>query len=457
LNKLQIFQALPFPLKNLAASYRGFQLKKIRTKKREEFLIEIAKKDTWDKKMISEFQSTRLKEILAYSILHIPYYRTLWEKIHTEKPFTDHLEISNWPILEKETIRNNPDMFISDEVKKSELINIPTSGTTGKPMNFWFDSYTISYWYALYEHRIKRWNGVDDSDRWANVGGQLIYNIKKNKPPFWTWNMVMKQLYLSSYHITPENIIHYLSALKKYKIKYLLGYVSSIYNLANEGLKQGLEFPGLSLVITNAEPLFAHQRPIIEKAFKCKVIQTYSGCEFAFSANEDLNQDMYIWPEAGYLETVDQDGKNTEEGGELVTTGLLNKAMPLIRYRVGDTVKINKGITGSKNFDYIEEISGRTDDLVRTRDGKLVGRLDPVFKVDLKIKEAQIIQEDYDLFTVKIVADTDFSDDDRQSISTRLKERVGENAIVNFELVDDIPRGANGKFKAVVSKIKSIS
>jgi phenylacetate-CoA ligase len=129
--------------------------------------------------------------------------------------------------------------------------------------------------------------------------------------------------------------------------------------------------------------------------------------------------------------------------------------MPLIRYKLGDSGVINTGQTGSKPFDFLEEITGRTDDMVVTTSGKLVGRLDPVFKSELKIKEAQIIQEDYSSFIIRLAPDKDFSDKDTASIESRLKDRVGNDIKVTFEIVDQIPRGANGKFKAVISKVSA--
>jgi hypothetical protein len=53
-----------------------------------------------------------------------------------------------------------------------------------------------------------------------------------------------------------------------------------------------------------------------------------------------------------------------------------------------------------------------------------------------------------------LVADEGFTAADTESIASRLRDRVGKNATVNFEMVDKIPRGPNGKFKAVVSKVK---
>lgn len=455
MDKVKLFQSMPWFIKNLLATYRGYQLKSLRALNRESFLKEIKEKDHWSKEQIQKYQSEQLKSMLDHAVKHVPYYRNLWKDLRQVHPGLDHLDLNNWPVLEKDTIRSQPDAFICEGIDKQKLTHIPTSGTSGKPMNFYFDKHTISYWYALYEYRTRNWNGVKETDRWANAGGQLICAVDQKKPPFWTWNSIMHQLYLSSYHIAPENIAYYAEAIRKYKVVYLLGYVSSIYSMASEALRQNIELPKLKLIITTAEPLLQHQRETMEKAFGCPAIQTYSACEFVFGSNEDLEGNIYIWPEAGYVEIMDAEGKLHPEGtGELITTGFLNKAMPLIRYRLGDTVKVNRGYRGSKNFDFFEEIIGRTDDMVCTADGKMVGRLDPVFKSNIRIRESQIIQEDIDRFTIVLVPDKGFSEEDKAAIAERLRDRVGQNASVQFRITDQIPRGPNGKFKAVISRVK---
>lgn len=454
MDKIKIFQKLPQFVKNLLAAYRGYQLSSKRNLNRSIYVKEIALRDSWTKEQVNEYKHQKLREMLDFAYKNVPYYRSIWKNIKDKNPLADHLNINNWPILEKDVVRNDPTLFIADGLKQKSLIHIPTSGTSGKPMNFWFDDYTMSYYHSLREYRLKTWFGIEENENWANIGGQLICDIKQKKPPFWIWNFTMKQLYLSSYHITPENTQSYLDALTKYKIQYIICYVSSIYNLANEAILQKLNVPKLKLIITNAEPLYKHQRETIEQAFGCQVVETYGPCEFSVSASEDKNGIMYNWPEVGFLEFMSEEGSILQEGkGEILTTGLLNKAMPLIRYRLGDSGVYSTNKIGDLPYDYFTEITGRTDDMVITEDGKRVGRLDPVFKSNIQIKEAQIIQEDYSVFTIKLVADEGFSDQDIASIENRLKDRVGQKITVNFEIVDRIPRGPNGKFKAVVSLI----
>jgi phenylacetate-CoA ligase len=141
--------------------------------------------------------------------------------------------------------------------------------------------------------------------------------------------------------------------------------------------------------------------------------------------------------------------------GELIGTGLLNADMPLIRYRVGDRGALAPSETGcpcGRTLPILEAMEGRTDDVLCTPDGRQIGRLDPVFKTDLPVREAQIIQEALRRVRVRYVPAPGFTDADGKSIVERLRERMGDVAVV-LEVVSEIPRTSSGKFQAVICQI----
>ena len=100
----------------------------------------------------------------------------------------------------------------------------------------------------------------------------------------------------------------------------------------------------------------------------------------------------------------------------------------------------------------IEAIEGRNDDLLITRDGRRIGRLDPVFKGDLPINEAQIVQTSLDDIVVRLVPDKGFCEKASTQLISGIRERMGD-INVRIETVDRIPRTKNGKFRAVVCEV----
>lgn len=453
MNKIAIYQQLPNFIKSLLASFYGMRLQKRRTYLRDTFEEIFRERASWTQAEYLNWQKNAVTEMLVYAAQKVPYYRNYW----TGKDQSNIGDINAWPILDKDIVRNHPTQFISDDFNIKDLSVMHTSGTSGKPMTIYLSKESFGLWYALYDLRIKKENGVDPfKDAYGTFAGQLICAQNQTKAPFWVHNQLGKQVYFSSYHLNENNIQSYVKAMVDYKLTYLMGYTSALHSVVVLAKAQNIELPKLKLVITNAEPLFDHQRELISAAFQCPVVQTYSGCEYAFGGTEDLQKNMWLWPESGLLEVLTVNGNIQPYGqGAFLATGLVNKAMPLIRYKIGDSGTIeDPEITKSiGNMLRLTSIDGRTDDLIKTPDGRLVGRLDPVFKADFTIKEAQIIQEKLTLIILKVVEDKNFNEAQKQELIARLKDRVGDAIEIQYQSVDSIARNANGKFKAVISMI----
>src|SRR5438067_2489054 len=84
--------------------------------------------------------------------------------------------------------------------------------------------------------------------------------------------------------VAPALMPAYLDAIKRYRIKYLLGYSSALHELALGALDAGRTDLKMDVVITNAEPLFANQREAIRSAFQCDVRETYGMAEIVSAA-----------------------------------------------------------------------------------------------------------------------------------------------------------------------------
>jgi phenylacetate-CoA ligase len=97
-------------------------------------------------------------------------------------------------------------------------------------------------------------------------------------------------------------------------------------------------------------------------------------------------------------------------------------------------------------------VDGRVDDILYTIDGRRIGRLDPIFKGDLPVEEAQIIQEALDCVRVRYVPTPNFDSDHERVIIQRVQARMGRVKVV-MEPIGEVPRGPNGKFRAVISNL----
>ena len=75
-----------------------------------------------------------------------------------------------------------------------------------------------------------------------------------------------------------------------------------------------------------------------------------------------------------------------------------------------------------------------------------------MFKGDLPLREAQIVQESETRVRLLYVPALGFSGDDERELLRRLEERLGGPGALEIVLdeVDQVPRDPNGKFRAVV-------
>jgi phenylacetate-CoA ligase len=456
---LQLYHRLPAPIRSLAASVRGISLRARRYNSDTDKLVAAAlEREHWTHKEWESWRQERLGFLLHRAATRVPYYREQWAVRRRSGDRSSAAYLENWPILDKDPLRENPYAFVADDCQPRKMIEIHTSGTTGKSLTLWRSKDTERAWYALFEARCRHWYGVSRHDRWAALGGQLIAPVNMRKPPFWVWNAALNQLYMSSYHLAPDLIPHYLHALKRYRIEFLWGYSSSLYELAQEALRSGRRDLQMKVVITNAEPLFDYQRQVIAAAFQCPVRETYGMTEIVVGASECQAGRLHQWPEAGHLEIMQNDRPVLPGiAGELLCTGLLNEDMPLIRYRVGDHAKLpiaDELCNCGRTLPGLDSVEGRIDDVLYTADGRCIGRLDPVFKANLPVHEVQIIQEKLDRLRVRYVPTRDFIPEAGRSITERLQARMG-NVNVVLEEVSEVPRGANGKFRAVVCDLST--
>jgi phenylacetate-CoA ligase len=455
---LKLYHKLPGFGRDAAASLRGMYLRSWRYGKRTEALVEAAiERETWSAAQWSRYRAEMLARILHRAATRVPYYRHQWATRRRLGYRGSWEELQNWPLLSKEIVRTRPAAFVADDCNPRRLFRERTSGTTGTPLELSRGAETVETLYALSELRERRWSGVDRHDRWAMLGGQLVTPTTSRRPPFWVWNRALNQLYMSTFHLSPELIPHYLRALERYRIKYLWGYPSSLYVLAQEALRLGKRGPEMAVVITNAEPLTELQRETISQAFGCPVRETYGMAEMVTAASECPGGRLHQWPEIGVLEILsDAADVPVEAGvvGRVVGTSLLNAEMPFIRYETGDRAAVSPRhdvCECGRTLPRLDRIEGRSNDLIVTPDGRRVYWLNPTF-YGVPVHESQIIQDAIDHLRVLVVPARGYTAEASATIVERLRSRLGP-VNVHVEIVSTIPRTKNGKFRSVVSNV----
>ncbi len=401
-------------------------------------------------------QRERLDRLVRIAREHVPYYRDLEPPSEREDPQEAVAEtLSRIPPLEKRAYRDQPQAFLSRLVPRRRQLPAQTSGTTGTALPLWHSPETLAEEYATV-WRMRRRVGVGIRDPYLSFGGQIVVPFRQYAPPFWRTNSYPGQTLFSIYHMTPTNLRAYVDAVHDTPARYVQGYPSSIHLVARALLEAGrpLEPGRLAGVFTSSESLLAFQRETIEKAFGAPVLDRYGVSEFAVSMTECASRRLHVDMEFCIVEVEVQEETEQAETGHLLITGLANDATPLFRYRIGDVgTRSRMPCPCGRPGDNFLEVDGRIEDYVVTPDGRLVGRMDHVFKPQLDVAEAQIVQNSPHSLDVLIVPRASFSESSERSVLREIRSRLGHQIDVRIKRVTSIAREPNGKFRAVKSSV----
>lgn len=449
----KFYFASPVWLQNILVSLYGYKLYRKRYTGIFNTIIQSVRDSrSWNKDQINAYQSERLFSMVKHCRANIPYYQKLFADYgYHEHSFTDLKSLKRLPILDKQTLQSNIQLFRYSGKKAYMTQN--TSGSTGTPLSLDLDEYTYKLAMALVvEH--EEYHGVPFGTRRATFAGRMIQNSDDLNPPYARMNSAENQLIFSSYHLNADTFNWYYNRLNKFSPLEIIGYPSAIADLATHyqiAKVKPLFRP--KAIITNSETLLSWQRQIIEEVFECKVFDYYGTAEYLIFAGQDEEGKYRLNPLIGITEL--NSSQSSDKQGRLIATSLTNYQMPLLRYDLRDTANATHDDAENSSISYLEEIFGRVDDYIETPDGRKIGRIDHIFKGVFGIKEAQVVQDSLNKCTINIVPRDSLSSVDTDQLKRNLISRTCSEMQVVIQEKGNITRGANGKFKSVVNRLNA--
>jgi len=432
------------------------------------YISELKKTEHMSAADLHSFQLSKLQKLLLHSVENVPAYQGFSHLIPQidEDPFK---ALKLFPLLTKQAFRNNADSYktVGKEVK--DVIVNRTGGSTGEPVRFLLDRYSVEHYEAA-RWRGLSWWGIGIGDRSVMVWGSPL-ELDQNK----LWKYKLKEKYLKNrivipaYDLDPGSVPAYIDMIDRFKPKYIYGYASSLFTLAKLIIANGRYLKNAPCaVVSTAETLHDHQRLTIEKAFNCRTVNEYGARDGGILAYECPNGSMHISSENVFIEPIGlprRASENEKVGGAdssglIAITDLNNYIMPRLRYILGD-IGILSAMDGipSKlcgcgvSLPILKGIEGREDDMFLTKDNSYVhGHYFNHIARNLKsIRQFQIIQHDRDNITLRI-AGNNGNTADLKEIDTFQKAIVDKMGDVNLTLdyVDKIKTADSGKFRYAI-------
>lgn len=278
------------------------------------------------------------------------------------------------------------------------------------------------------------------------------------------FNTLSNTRYLNAFRMSPEQMRAFLQTINQQRPRLIVAYAQALYELARFAQQECLHVVPQQAIITSAGTLYPFMRQLIQQIFGCQVFNRYGSREVGDIACERPDIDgLWVAPWGTYVEIVDDDHQPVPDGteGHILVTSLINYAMPLVRYKIGDMGVLRTSVPtpANKGGQVLAQVSGRSTDNFRTRGGKVVPgeyfiHLIGVVLNGGQIRKFQIVQHDYDHFVVKLVAEAGVrAQIDTEAIVDKIQLALEERADIRIEYVDAIDPTPSGKFRYTISEV----
>ena len=448
-----IYQNSPEYMQNIICSAVGYRINHSRYNKN--FWSALRLYESLAKlphEQLVNYRDERLKHFLIHSQNTVPYYRDLFNKIGFNATDFESLEdLKALPILNKQTIKDNPKAFQSSIIPKNQVVTIHTSGTTGSGLIFNTTQQAIhEQWATWWRHW--KFHGIPFGTWCGYFGGREIVPQTKNYGRYWRINHPGKQILFSAYHLSESTAKEYVAELYRRRPPWIHGYPSMLSLLASNMIefKFNLNYK-VKWITVGAENLLYNQSKLIQEAFGIPPIQHYGMAEAVANASSNNKDTLSVDEDFSAVEFISAPNTSSLK---IIGTNFTNYATPMILYDTNDLAFVKDSHTNTlSNSRIIDSIDGRLEDYIITKDLKLLGRLDHIFKDFTEIKECQIIQTKPGIIDIMVVPGNEFSEDTIAKIQSEFSLRIGNTLDINVIQVRKITKTKSGKLRFVISDI----
>jgi phenylacetate-CoA ligase len=407
----------------------------------------------WSKEKLEEYQITELSRLLNHAYTNVPYYRRIFGEMGLKpKNIQSVADLKQLPCLTKDSFKQNSDELVSINVDRNHLIIAHTSGTTGRPLQFYEEHSILQKESAFIRHQWSR-VGFKPGDPLIGLRGSIIEGGK-----LFEYNPYSNILRLSPKLDTRETIYYYLEKIKQFGANFIHGYPSTIGLFAIMIKKYGLSVPfKVRATLFSSEFVYPWERQVSEEVFNCRAFSHYGMAENAVLGAEcEQTHHYHCLPQYGITEV--SPGTN-----EIIGTSFLNYVNPFVRYRTTDIasepIYSSCALCGRQYPVILSGVEGRIEDFIVS-----VGEV-PIspavithpFK-DLKtIKDTQLVQKSIDYIQVRVVPwdgfETKEFERELRELSGKLRNILGQAMKIETEIVMRISNSKSGKFKWIISEV----
>jgi phenylacetate-CoA ligase len=327
---------------------------------------------------------------------------------------------------------------------RDEWYSSVSSGSTGEPFRVYYEPRAWATLKYLVKLRARHACGVRPTDRVA---------LLDTSPPGRGSPLLacgLRWIRISVLQPAPA----VAGELRAFAPDVIYGLPSALLEVGHILERQGHDLP-VRAVFATGELLQRSSREALSSAFQAPVYDVYGTSETKEIAWQCAHGGMHLNADVVRLEVVDDTGRDLPSGveGNLVATVLVNRAMPLLRYRTGDRGTLLSGAcTCGCSLPLLGLVTGRTADFLVLRNGH---RISPyVFTCAIErvpgVLRYQVSQLEPARVRVRAIVE---SAADPAAVTaqvrTALKYEVASFLDADVEFVDRLPTGPGAKFRVV--------
>ncbi len=414
---------------------------------------------------IEAIQSRRVRAMVKHAYENVPFYREAMDQRGLKpRDFQTAADLARLPLIDRDVFVQQSDKFRAQNFIHADGLNLLSSGTSGTPKEVRQEARALFLAFVrgqrqrmVVSHFLGRPFGYRET-RFARPGGVVSTVRGFYEDHSWTPRRLdLKRQTLSPGDLSVEDTA---AALNQFRPDLVVGYGSYVGALFREFHDQKIPIHRPKLISYGADAMAEADRLLIEREFGVPVISTYQCTEvlrIGFVCEQ--RHGFHISIDATAFRVVDHENREVAPGesGNIIVSNLTNRATVLLNYKLGDVVtRGTMPCPCGRTLPMIESIRGRSDDLLRLADGRVMhGQLatEPLLAIT-DVRQIQLVQRAPDRFLLRAVAKPNA---DKSSVSVALanalRTKVGETASVDVEWVHIIPPGANGKVKSVISEL----
>jgi phenylacetate-CoA ligase len=417
------------------------------------YLREFERSQYFSADELRQVQTKRLRALLFHAHARCSFYRKRFAEAGLNPRDIRSLEDLRFlPPLEKQEIQEQSASMIARDWPAADLIRNQTGGSTGTPITFYLcRDRKCSRAAATLRHN--RWAGWEIGDRAAVIWGAPRDAPGNTLRSRLRGALLREPLWLDTGALTEETLAAFHAALSRYRPKVILAYARSAVLFARFLQARRLDAYQPRSIITSAEVLEAADRELLERVFGCQVFNRYGCREVSVIASEcPSHRGLHVMAEGLYVEIETPDGPAAPgQMGSILVTDLLNPAMPLIRYRIGDMGSWASGVCPcGRHLPRLEHVAGRVTDFLVGCTGQLVsGVFLATYVVAQRpsLGQVQIHQRRAGHLIWKLCPGPRFDPDaDGEYLRRATREHLGARATAVIEAIREFPASPSGKF-----------